>query len=109
MQIKGKFFHLDETCPIFKHLKPGEGCFFKTLCDSICKLKDGTQEYKKMRQGLDFRAFPDAWKKKELGILTEVAKLIRSLEEKGNFLDAKRLKTAYGFDVAKRMSTQQSS
>ena len=108
MQVKGKFFHLDETCPIFKHLKPGEACFYKSACDAICKLADGTKDFKNMRQNLDFRAFPDAWKKKEIGVLTEVAKMIRHLEDKGNFLDAKRLKTAYGFDVAKRMATQQS-
>lgn len=106
MQTRGKFFHLDETCNIFKHLKNGEACFYKSTCDAICKLKDGKEEYKKMREGLDFRAFPDAWKKKEVAILTEVAKVIRRLEEQGNLLDAKRLKTAYGFDVAKRMTSQ---
>ena len=95
MQVKGKFFHLDETCSIFKHLK-----------DAICKLKDGKQEYKKMRDELDFRAFPDAWKKREVEVLSETAKVIRRLEEKGNFLDAKRLKNAYGFDTAKRIATQ---
>ena len=106
MQVKGKFFHLDETCSIFKHLKDGEACFYKSVCDAICKLKDGKQEYKKMRDELDFRAFPDAWKKREVEVLSEAAKVIRRLEEKGNFLDAKRLKNAYGFDTAKRIATQ---
>ena len=106
MQAKGKFFHLDETCNIFKHLKEGEACFYKSVCDAICDLNDGENEYKKMRDELDFREFPDAWKKKEMEILSEAAKLIKRLEEKGNFLDAKRLKTAYGFDAAKRITTQ---
>ena len=106
MQIKGHFVHLDESCPVFKHLKEGESCFYKTSCDAICDLADGKQEFKKMRDELDFRAFPDAWKKKELTILADVAKVIRHLEEKGNFLDAKRMKQAYGFDTAKRMATQ---
>lgn len=106
MQIKGHFVHLDESCPVFKHLKDGESCFYKTACDAICELADGTQEFKNMRQELDFRAFPDAWKKKELTILADVAKVIRHFEEKGNFLDAKRMKQAYGFDTAKRMATQ---
>lgn len=106
MQAKGAFFHLDETCSIFKHLKEGEACFYKSVCDAICKLNDGKHEYKKMRDELDFRAFPDAWKKKEMEVLTETAKVIRQLEEKGNFLDAKRLKNAYGFDAAKRMTKQ---
>ena len=107
MLIRGKFFHLDESCQIFKFLKAGESCFYKSACDSICKLADGAMEYKKMRDELDFRAFPDAWKKKEVEILTEVAKVIRHLEDKGNFLDAKRLKSAYGFDVAKRMAAKE--
>ena len=106
MQARGKFFHLDETCSIFKHLKEGEACFYKSVCDAICSLSDGEKEFKKMRDELDFRAFPDAWKKKEMEILSEAAKLIKRLEEKGNFLDAKRLKTAYGFDAAKRITTQ---
>ena len=106
MQIKGSFVHLDESCPVFKHLKEGETCLYKTACDAICALADGSQEYGKMRQELDFRAFPEAWKKKELMVLADAAKIIRHLEEKGNFLDAKRMKQAYGFDTAKRLSTQ---
>jgi hypothetical protein len=106
MQIKGRFVHIDENCPVFRHLKDGEACFYKKVCDAICKLNDDTAEYKRMREELDFRAFPEAWKKKELEILGDVAKVIRHLEEKGNFLDAKRLKQAYGFDTAKRMSSQ---
>jgi len=107
MQIKGNFVHLDESCPVFKHLKEGETCFYKTTCDALCGFADGTKEYKKMRDELDFRAFPEAWKKKELGILANVAKVIRHLEEKGNFLDAKRMKQAYGFDTAKRMANSE--
>mgnify|MGYP000642661063 CR=1 FL=1 len=106
MLVRGKFFHLDETCNIFKHLKAKETCFYRSACDAICELKDGREEFKKMRDELDFRAFPDAWKKKEMEILSEAAKVIKRLEEKGNFLDAKRLKSAYGFDTAKRMSAQ---
>jgi len=106
MQVKGNFFHLDETCNVFKHLREGEACFYKSTCDAICNLKDGTQEYKKMRDELDFRAFPEAWKKKEMEILTEVAKVIRLLEKKGNLLDARRLKAAYGFDTVKRIGSQ---
>lgn len=104
MQIKGTFVHVDETCPVFKHLKKGEACFYKTACDAVCKLADGKKEYKQMRNELDFRAFPDVWKKKELVVLATVAKIIRHLEGKGNFLDAKRMKNAYGFDTAKRMN-----
>ena len=59
-----------------------------------------------MRDELDFRAFPKAWKKKEMEILSEAAKVLRRLEENENFLDAKRLKMAYGFDAAKRIATQ---
>ena len=106
MQIKGQFVHLDESCPVFKHLKEGESCFYKVACDALCDLANGDQEFKKMRDELDFRAFPEAWKKKELMVLADVAKVIRHLEEKGNFLDAKRMKQAYGFDTAKRMVTQ---
>ena len=106
MQIRGKFIHLDETCPIFKHLKEGEACFYKTTCDAICKLNDGTAEYKKMRNELDFRAFPDYWKKKEKDILTDVAKVIAHLEKSGSTIDAKRFKMAYGFDTAKRIAAQ---
>ena len=104
MQVRGKFFHLDENCQIFKHVKEGEACFYKTACDAICKLQDGNEEYKKMRQQMDFRVFPEAWAKKEKEILTQVAQIIASLEQKGNLLDAKRLKSAYGFDVNKRIS-----
>ena len=103
MQIKGKFVHVDETCNVFKHLKQGETCFYKSVCDALCGLTDGKREYKHMRDELDFRAFPEAWKKRELVILSTAAKVIRHLEEKGNFLDAKRMKNAYGFDTAKRM------
>ncbi len=103
MQIKGQFVHLDESCPVFKHLKEGVSCFYKSSCDAICDLADGEQEFKKMRDGLDFRAFPEVWKKKEMVILANVAKVIRRLEEKRNFLDAKRMKQAYGFDTAKRI------
>jgi hypothetical protein len=106
MQIKGKFVHLDESCPVFKHLKEGETCLYKSACDALCDMADGTREYKTMRAELDFRAFPEAWKKKELAVLGNAAKVIRMLEEKGNFLDAKRMKQAYGFDTAKRMVTQ---
>jgi len=106
MQIRGKFFHIDETCPVFKHLKEGESCFYKKMCDAICKLNDGTAEYKKLRRELDFRAFPEAWRKRERDILLEVSKVIYHLEKKNNFLDAKRLKNAYGFDPAKRISAQ---
>ena len=106
MQIRGKFFHLDETCSIFKHLKEGEACFYKSACDAICNLNDGKKGYKKMRDELDFRAFPKAWKKKEMEILSEAAKVLRRLEENENFLDTKRLKMAYGFDAAKRIATQ---
>jgi hypothetical protein len=108
MQIRGKFVHLDEICPIFKHLKEGEVCFYKSVCDAICKYADGTAEYKKMRQELDFRAFPDSWRKKEKDILTDVAKVIATLEKAGNAVDVKRLKMAYGFDTAKRMAAQKS-
>ena len=104
MQIKGKFVHVDDSCPVFKHLKKGETCFYKTVCDAICEMADGEKEYWQMRRDLDFRAFPEAWKKKELIVLGTAAKIIRHLEEKGNFLDAKRMKQAYGFDTAKRMS-----
>ena len=103
MQIKGKFFHLDETCPIFKHLKEGETCFFKKTCDALCDLNDGTAGYKTMRKELDFRVFPEAWADKEKESLTQVAKLIGQLEQRNKLLDAKRLKQAYGFDVAKRI------
>ncbi len=106
MQVRGKFFHLDETCSIFKHLKEGEACFYKSVCDAICNLNDGKKEYKKMRDELDFRAFPNAWKKKEMEILTVAAKVIRRLEENENLLDAKRLKSAYGFNAAKRITTR---
>ncbi|HUU29454.1 MAG TPA: hypothetical protein VM123_16755 [archaeon] len=106
MQVRGQFFHLDETCPVFKHLKEGEACFYKSQCDAICKLNDGTAEYKKMRLDLDFRAFPESWKKKEKDVLTEVAKVIGLLEKKGTPLDVKRMKLAYGFHVAKRISQQ---
>ena len=79
----------------------------RVLDGATIKLADGAMEYKKMRDELDFRAFPDAWKKKEVEILTEIAKVIRHLEDTGNFLDAKRLKSAYGFDVAKRMAAKE--
>ena len=65
MQIKGQFVHLDESCPVFKHLKEGESCLYKVTCDALCDLAEGTQEYKTMRDELDFRAFPEAWKKKD--------------------------------------------
>ena len=104
MQVRNKFFHLDETCQIFKFLKEGEGCFYKTACDAICGLADGTMEYKKMRQEMDFRAFPEAWQKKEKEIQIQVTRVIVQLEQKGNLLDAKRLKAAYGYDVAKRIT-----
>ena len=104
MQLRGKFFHLDENCQIFKHMKEGEACFYKTACDAICKLADGTAEYKRMRKEMDFRIFPDAWAKREKEILVQVIQIIAQLEQKGNLLDAKRLKAAYGFDVNKRIS-----
>jgi len=109
MQIKGKFVHVDENCPVFKHLKKGEACFYKSACDALCDYPDGKKEYKQMRDELDFRAFPEAWKKKEIVVLSTAAKIIRHLEEKGNFLDAKRLKNAYGFDTAKRLATPNKS
>ncbi len=109
MQLRGKFFHLDENCQIFKHMKEGEACFYKTTCDAICKLADGTAEYKRMRKEMDFRIFPDAWAKKEKEILVQVIQLIAQLEQKGNLLDAKRLKAAYGFDVNKRISASTGS
>ncbi|MBN2288329.1 MAG: hypothetical protein JXQ83_03280 [Candidatus Glassbacteria bacterium] len=103
MQIRGKFFHLDETCPIFKHLKEGEACFFKKSCDALCELNDGTAEYKTMRKDLDFRVFPEAWVSVEKETLIQAAKLIAQLEQRNMLLEAKRLKQAYGFDVAKRI------
>ncbi|MBW7997011.1 MAG: hypothetical protein FVQ81_10685 [Candidatus Glassbacteria bacterium] len=109
MQIKGQFVHLDESCPVFKYLQEGESCFYKSSCDAICDLADGGQKFKKMRDELDFRAFPEVWKKREMVILANVAKVIRRLEEKKNFLDAKRMKQAYGFDTAKRMAAKKSS
>ena len=103
MQFRGKFFHLDETCPIFKHLKEGEACFFKTTCDALCDLNDGTGEYKSLRNELDFRVFPEVWVNKEKETLVQAAKLIAQLEQRNMLLEAKRLKQAYGFDVAKRI------
>ncbi len=104
MQIRGKFFHLDENCQIFKHVKEGEACFYKVTCDAICKLNDGTAEYKRMKKEMDFRIFPEAWAKKEREILGQVVQVIAQLEQKGNLLDAKRMKAAYGFDVNKRIT-----
>src|SRR3972149_11372980 len=98
MQIKGKFFHVDENCLVFKFLKEGEACFYKAACDAICRLSDGTQEYKKMRREMDFRVFPEAWMKREKEIQGQIVQIIVSLGQKGNLLDAKRLKAAYGFD-----------
>jgi hypothetical protein len=103
MQLKGKFFHLDETCPIFKHLKEGEACFFKKSCDALCGLSDGTAEYKTMKKDLDFRVFPEAWQEIEKETYAQAAKLIAQLEQRSMLLEAKRLKQAYGFDVAKRI------
>jgi predicted metal-binding transcription factor (methanogenesis marker protein 9) len=103
MQIKGKFFHLDETCPIFKYLKEGEACFFKKTCDALCELNDGTAEYKTMKKDLDFRVFPEAWLEKEKETYVQAARLISQLEQRSMLLEAKRLKQAYGFDVAKRI------
>lgn len=103
MQIKGKFFHLDETCPIFKHLKEKENCFFKKSCDALCNLNDGTAGYKKLRKELDFRVFPEAWAAKEKESMIKAAKLIAQLEQRNKLLEAKRLKQAYGFDVAKKI------
>ncbi|MEA1996677.1 MAG: hypothetical protein U9N45_03525 [Gemmatimonadota bacterium] len=104
MQIRGKFFHLDETCTVFKFLRENEACFYKSMCDAICKVNDGKSGYKQMREEIDFRAFPVVWKKKEREILAHVARLIMDLEEKGNIIDVKRIKAAYGFDTTKRMN-----
>jgi len=103
MQIRQKFFHLDETCPIFKHLKEGETCFFKKTCDALCNLNDGTAEYRTMRRELDFRVFPEAWLSREKETLVQVAKVISQLEQRNMLVEAKRLKSAYGFDVSKRI------
>ena len=103
MQIRGKFFHLDETCPIFNHLKEEEACIFKKDCDALCDLNDGTAEYKTMRKDLDFRVFPEAWLEKEKAAFVQAAKLIAQLEQRNKILEAKRMKQAYGFDVAKRI------
>lgn len=107
MQIRNKFFHLDETCPIFRYLMEGEVCFFGKACDALCKLADGTAEYKRMRDELDFRAFPDAWKKHERDILGKVIQVLTHLERAGDStLNIKRIKQAYGFDAAKKISAQ---
>ena len=103
MEIRGKFFHIDETCGVFKHLKEGEACFYKRVCDAICTLSDGTNEYKAMRDEMDFRIFPEAWAKKEKEILKQVAAVIMKLEQSNRMLDAKRMKQAYGFDAAKSL------
>ena len=103
IQIKGEFFHFDPTCPIFKYLKEKENCLFKKLCDALCDLNDGTAEYKNMRKELDFRIFPEAWTAEEKESMIRAAKLIAQLEQRNKLLEAKRLKQAYGSDVAKRI------
>lgn len=106
MQIKGKFFHLDETCPVFKYLKEGEACFYRKACDALCDYSDGTAEYKKMREESDFRVFPEHWMETEKEVLEQVVKVIAQLETKNMLIDAKRMKQAYGFDVNKRIAAR---